>query len=155
MKTLKESILGSTKTGKKAFLFPSNKNELEKMIVDEINEKGNKCSLNHIDTSKITDMSYLFSRGRLHLFDGDISLWDVSNVQDMSHMFEDSAYSGRHGGIENWDTKNLSNAVYMFLNSNCRCDLYNWNINKLVYFTEMFYKSNISRVPKDFYKKYL
>lgn len=151
------SILSSTKTGKRGLctLFPENKYQLFGMIEYEIITNGYKCSLNHIDTSKITDMSYLFSRGRLHLFDGDISLWDVSNVQDMSHMFEDSVYSGRHGGIEKWDTKNLSNAVYMFLNSNCRCDLYNWNINKLAYFTEMFYKSNIYRVPKDFYKKYL
>jgi hypothetical protein len=151
------SILSSTKTGKRGLctLFPENKYQLFDMIMCEILEKGNNCSLNHIDTSKITDMSYLFSRGRLLLFDGDISMWDVSNVQDMSHMFEDSAYSGIHGGIEEWNTRNLSNAVNMFLNSNCKCDLYNWNINKLVYFTEMFYKSNIYRVPKYFYKKIL
>ena len=151
------SILSSTKTGKRGLctLFPKNKYQLIGMIEREIIINGYKCSLNHIDTSKITDMSYLFSRGRLRLFDGNISMWDVSNVINMTSMFEESAYSGINGGIENWDTRNLSNAVYMFLNSNCKCDLYNWNINKLVYITEMFYKSNIYRVPKDFYKKYL
>ena len=151
------SILSSTKTGKRGLctLFPKNKYQLIGMIEREIIINGYKCSLNHIDMSKIIDMRYLFSRGKLLLFDGDISLWDVSNVQDMSQMFEDSAYSGRNGGIEKWDTRNLSIADHMFLNSNCKCDLYNWNINKLVYITEMFYNSNIYRVPKDFYKKYL
>lgn len=151
------SILSSTKTGKRALctLFPKNKLQLVIMIKYEISINGNKCSLNHIDTSEITDMSHLFSTYGLHLFDGDISEWDTSNVRDMSHMFEDSNYSGIHGGIEKWDTRNLTIAVNMFFKSKCRCDLYNWNINKLVYFTDIFDKSFISRIPKDFYKKYL
>lgn len=42
MKTLKESILSSTRTGKKAFctLFPKDKDELFKMIKCETKEKG-------------------------------------------------------------------------------------------------------------------
>ena len=39
MKTLKESILSSTKTGKRAFLIPKNNDELMIMILDEIRKK--------------------------------------------------------------------------------------------------------------------
>ena len=39
MKTLKESILSSTKTGTSAFIVPNNRNELKKLIEKEIKEK--------------------------------------------------------------------------------------------------------------------
>ena len=56
MKTLKESILSSTKTGRVALLIPKTKEELKQMIANEIEEKGWNCDLNHIKTHKITDM---------------------------------------------------------------------------------------------------
>ena len=58
---------------------PTTKEELKEIIKKTIKEKDNKCDLNFIDTSKITDMSFLFSPGGggFNKFDGDISKWDV------------------------------------------------------------------------------
>ena len=54
---------------------PTTKEELKEIIKKTIKEKDNKCDLNFIDTSKITDMSFLFSPGGggFNKFDGDIS----------------------------------------------------------------------------------
>ena len=49
---------------------PKTKNELARMIKNTIKRKGNNCDLNFIDTSKITDMPYLFEESE---FNGDVS----------------------------------------------------------------------------------
>ena len=64
---------------------PTTKEELQEIIKNTIKEQGLECDLNFINTSLITDMSYLFKGSK---FNGDISKWDVSNVEDMSFMFE-------------------------------------------------------------------
>ena len=95
------------KGGPECTLFPETMEELADMIKKEIEQNGNKCSLNHIDTNKITDMSFLFSKGTkfgLSNFNGDMSNWDVSNVTDMSHMF---AHSDFNGNISDWDVSNV------------------------------------------------
>ena len=68
----------------KTTVQPKTKDELKDIIRDTIKEQGNNCDLNFIDTSKITDMSALFSDSK---FNGDISNWDVSNVEIMRYMF--------------------------------------------------------------------
>ena len=71
MKTLKQHIFEKLKVSKETYtLFPKTKDELKRIIADEILKNGNKCSLNHIDVSKITDMSSLFFNSS---FNGDIS----------------------------------------------------------------------------------
>ena len=40
--------------------FPKTKEELKAIIKKRIKDEGNEVNLNHIDTSKITDMSKLF-----------------------------------------------------------------------------------------------
>lgn len=42
------------------------------------------ANLNWIDTSKVTDMSYLFNSSSMNF---NISEWDVSNVEKMDAMF--------------------------------------------------------------------
>ena len=72
---------------------PKTKDELIKIIKDEVEKNGWECDLNHIDVSQITNMSYLFSKAYngygLAKFNGDISKWDVSNVKNMTSMFDD------------------------------------------------------------------
>ena len=61
----------------------------------------NDEDLRFICTTKITNMSEMFSHSK---FNGDISNWDVSNVTNMSEMFE---YSQFNGDISKWDVSNV------------------------------------------------
>jgi surface protein len=131
------SILSSTNTGKN-FFSPRTKEELKKIIEFEIDKNGHTCSLNHIDVSKITDMSFLFFKSK---FNGDISEWDVSNVRDMSCMFKYSEYTGRNGDISKWNIRNVNDMYGMFEYSLFDSDLSKWRISKKCLVVSMFYES--------------
>lgn len=66
---------------------PTSKQELQEIIEDTIYKKGNKCDLNFIDVSLITDMSNLFFEID---FKGDISKWNVANIRNKTFMFVDT-----------------------------------------------------------------
>ena len=66
-------------------VIPETKEELESIIEKELKRQGTDVDLNFIDTSKITDMSYLFiNLGRRNL---KIDKWNTSNVTNMRCMF--------------------------------------------------------------------
>ena len=112
MKTQKQHIFEKLKVSKNPYtLFPKTKDELKRMVADEILKYGNKCSLNHINVSKITDMASLFFNST---FNGDISDWDVSNVTNMYCMFYGSKFNG---DISDWDVSSVKDMGYMFGNS--------------------------------------
>ena len=136
MKTLKESILSSTRTGKSTFLIPKNKKELKRMIEKEIYKNGWKCDLNHIKTHNITDMSFLFKD--LKYFNGDISKWDVSNVFNMTKMFYNSDFNG---DISNWDVSNVTSMGYMFSGSKFNGDISKWDVSNAISISHIFYNS--------------
>ena len=110
-------------------LQPKDKKELIKMIKSEIKENGKECSLNHIDTSLITDMSMLFSNFKT--FDGDISDWDVSNVKSMAHMFTHSKFTGKNSDISNWKTSGLTDLYKTFFMSKFEGDISNWDVSNV------------------------
>ena len=90
---------------------PKTKDELKELVNQLINERGKDTDLNDIDTSEITDMSYMFKQS---YFNGDISNWDVSNVTDMESMFYESKFTGENGDISKWDVSNVKDMSYMF-----------------------------------------
>ena len=115
--------------------FPKTRVELVR-IIDKLLNEG-ETNFNCIDTSKITDMSYLFKNAKNINF--DISNWDVSNVTNMKYMFDDCRnFTGK--GLENWDVSNVTNMRYMF--NNCgkfNSDLSNWDVSNVEDMTCMFY----------------
>ena len=165
MKNLKDIIierLHITKdTGNQVYNYhPKTKDELKELVVKLIKERGNDADLNDIDTSKITDMSYMFDGSE---FNGDISKWDVSNVTNMQTMFADSKFTGENGDISNWDVSNVENMHCMFNGSKFNGNISNWNVQKVKHIEMMFYKSNftgnlnnwdIDLDKIDFYDKY-
>ena len=93
---------------------PQTTDEMRKLVIKLVKERGKYANLNDIDTSNIKDMSGMFCGLD---FDGDISQWDVSGVTNMSSMFTNSKFTGLHSSFINWDTKKLENIDAMFLNS--------------------------------------
>lgn len=161
MKSLKQYILEALvnkkvkATGNVHTLFPKSIHELEKMIAKEMIENGNECSLNHIDTSDITDMSNLFSDSSIVLygsnnkkvclgdFNGDISKWDVSNVTDMDVMFDGSKYTGENGDLSKWDVSNVTTMQRMFANSQYTGKFTWWQTSSLYNTSGMFANNKV------------
>ena len=164
MRRLEEFILEKLKINKpKTKYAPKDKQELIDIIIADIESNGPTCSLNTIDVSNITDMSYLFRGGdkdkyfgghpTLSKFNGDISNWDVSNVTNMQGMFDDCKYSGNNGDISDWDVSSVKDMEYMFYNnSNFNGDISDWDVSNVKYMGNMFVKSPLANNMPAWYK---
>jgi surface protein len=119
---------------------PKNKNELIEIIKNECYTNGWQCDLNFIDTSLITDMSYLFSiKSNLNQFNGVISNWNTSNVINMSSMFLQSYFNN---DISNWDTSSVNDMSSMFYQSYFNKNISNWDTSCVTDMSSMFENSN-------------
>ena len=125
-------------------LFPKDIPSLRAMIHDECKKNGNKCSLNHIDVSGLSDMTELFKHSK---FNDDISQWDVSNVTNMRGMFE---YSSFNQDISEWDVSKANDMSHMFQDSKFNQNISNWKINQNCRIRHMFTDCNINKnyIPK-------
>lgn len=91
-------------------VIPETKEELESIIEKELKRQGTDVDLNFIDTSKITDMSYLFiNLGHRNL---KIDKWNTSNVTNMRCMFY-CAYKFT-SDLSKWVLSNVKDLHYMF-----------------------------------------
>ena len=114
MKSLHKTILEKLKirkSNKPSYkYFTKTKRELQDLIEQLIKERGNIGDFNDIDTSQITNMSYLFFD--MDNFNGDISKWDVSNVESMSQMFRGCRSFNQD--ISKWDVSNVTDKSWIF-----------------------------------------
>ncbi|WP_434337866.1 BspA family leucine-rich repeat surface protein [Mycoplasma capricolum] len=82
------------------------------------------------DTSKIKDMSYVFSNN--HIFDGDLSKWNTENVENMQGMFKNATQFNNGGKPLEWDTSNVTSMESMFEGAtNFSQSLKNWRVEKV------------------------
>ena len=108
------------------------KSHLELLVRQHIDKYTDTCDLNHIDVSRVTDMSKLFAHS---FFTGDISQWDVSGVTDMDRMFSGSVFDDN---IANWDVSNVQCMDGMFSASYFSGNLAHWNTGMVQSMDRMF-----------------
>ena len=143
---------------------PKTSEELEKIIKSRIQKDGKDCDLNDIDTSLITDMSFVF----LHnpTFNGDISKWNVRKVTNMRAMFAESEFNGDisewyvscvenmramfaesefNGDISKWNVSNVEDMYKMFADSKFNNDISKWNVSNVKDVDDMFADSKFNK----------
>ena len=144
-------ITSNTKVNKwpKYDYHPKTKEELQDLINQLIKERGNEGDFNDIDTSKITDMSDLFSI--MDKFNGDISNWNVSNVTDMRCMFDNCTSFNQP--LNDWNVSNVTDMSFMF----CWCgsfnqDISNWSVSNVKNNRKIFHNCPIEEKHKPNFK---
>lgn len=123
---------------------PTNKEDLIKLIEDK------SIYLGDIDTSNITDMSYLFGHRMITInellnpderknrvnFDG-IEKWDVSKVTNMEGMF--SWATQFNSDLSQWDISNVTDMSRMFRGAKkFNSDISQWNVSNVTNMSRMF-----------------
>lgn len=111
------------------------RDHLEELMTQAIDEHGNSCSLNHIDVSKIEDFSELFGEG-FSDFTGNISKWNVSNATNMHGMFRDSDFQG---DISKWNVSKVVDTSAMFQNAQFNGNICGWDVSSVETMERMFY----------------
>ena len=125
----------------KAFIGykPETKQELEKLI------KNRYIPLLMIDTSRITDMSWLFHGGLFVNFK-DIETWDVSNVENMEGMFFGAG--NINADLSSWDISKVKNMQYMFAYvQNISKEQINWKMPENIKYYGMFRGTELENDP--------
>ena len=110
---------------------PTTKQEL-KVLVNDLS-----IDLGDIDTSLITDMSYLFNSTDRKDFSG-IEAWDVSNVTNMSGMFFKAKKFNQP--LNDWDVSSVIYMGGMFYGAKkFNQPLDKWDLSKVLEKRQMFF----------------
>ncbi len=102
--------------------------------------------LSQLDTSNVTDMSYMFY-GMSSVTSLDVSSFDTSNVTTMSYMFYGmSSVTGLD--VSNFDTSNVTTMGYMFkgMGSVTSLDLSNFDTSNVTDMTDMFFGTSLKKL---------
>lgn len=118
-------------------IIATDKEHLKQLIKNETDINGHECSLNHIDVSKLTDMSFLFYNS---LFNGNISEWNTSCVTDMKYMFHNSDFCGN---LSKWDVSNVTDMSCMFYGKCFYGDISDWKPYSLEKNDNLFNRPNV------------
>lgn len=92
--------------------FPKTNGELKLLVHKKILIRPEEPFLSDINTSNITDMSYVFSHYNT-IKKLDLTAWDTSNVIDMSHMFT-SCSQLINVNLSTWDVRMVDDMSAMF-----------------------------------------
>lgn len=143
MRQINEYIISKST---KRYTIKANNDNIRQIVKDELDRLGNNVDLNHIDVSKVTNMSWLFSAKKINklclLYDypklnPDISSWNVSNVIDMKYMFYYCECFNCN--ISEWDVSNVIDMYAMFYE--CKKfyqNLHNWDAKNVQSYSYMF-----------------
>lgn len=105
-------------------------------------EIKNIIGLNKLNTSNVTDMSYMFNRCS-NLDELDLSSFDTSNVNTMREMFS-SCHSITQLDLSSFNTEKVTSMQNMFAYCKKLVDLNisKFNTSNVQYMTSMFYECN-------------
>jgi surface protein len=120
-------------------IIVNTKHELNQLLWQEFKKNGFNCDLNHIDVSKLDDLSDLFNN--YPQFNGDVSKWNVSNVKNMIGIFRSTQFNG---DISKWDTSNVQNMSSMFERSKFNGDISKWNTSNVQNMNNLFFNSDFN-----------
>ena len=153
VKFIKEGLKITSKTKVDKYNYhPKTKEELQDLLKQLIEERGNEGDFNDIDVSKIKDMSEVFDNiNNRDKINGDISNWDVSNVEYMGYMFY--GCDSFNQDISNWDVSNVINMASMFYGcESFNQDISKWNVSKVNIANNIFYNCPIEEKYKPKFK---
>ena len=106
---------------------------IHKVVEAAIDVYGYECSLEWLNTSAVTDMSFLFEDRRK--FNGKISSWDVSHVIEMEGLFNATSFTGN---ISDWDVSSVENMADLFAYSQFNGNISKWNVSNVRIMHQMF-----------------
>jgi surface protein len=144
MRQINEYIISKST---KIYTIKADDDNIRQIVKDELDRLGNEADLNHIDVSKVTNMTGLFSAKKINnlclLYDypklnPNISSWNVSNVKNMRDMFYHCECFNCN--ISEWDVSNVEDMRYMFYYCECfNCNISKWDVSNVIDMYGMFY----------------
>jgi len=123
-----------------------NNDNIQERILNYSNE-GQKKKIRCLDTSKITNMDFLFSGESYYGFTSkdfnvDLSCWDVSSVTSMVRMFREATVF--NNDLSTWDVSSVTDMNGMFLVASAfNTDLSSWDVSSVTSMEFMFNQASV------------